>query len=80
MSNMELYNKGYSVNEITDINKLSRSEVEDFIKSITPEDLKNHKIHMRNRIIEMNNNDYTANAISQITSVSLSLIKKILSE
>ncbi len=80
MSNMELYNKGYSVNEITDINKLSREEVEDFIKSITPENLKSHKIYMRNRIIEMNNNDYTANAISQITSVSLSLIKKILSE
>lgn len=78
MTNIELYKKGFTVAEIRSMNNLSETEVEDFIKSISPDDLKSHKIRIRNRIIEMYDNGYSINVINKKTSVSISIIKEIL--
>lgn len=78
MTNIELYKKGFTVAEIRSMNNLSETEVEDFIKSISPDDLKSHKIRIRNRIIEMYDNGYSINVINKKTSVSISIIKDIL--
>jgi hypothetical protein len=78
MNNIELYKKGFTVAEIKNTNNLSETEVDNFIKSISPDDLKSHKIRVRNRIIEMYNNGYSINVINKKTSVSISIIKEIL--
>lgn len=78
MNNIALYKDGFTITEITRKNNLSDMEVQKFIKEISPSDLKAHKIKIRNRIIEMNNEGYTINAINKKTSVSVSIIKEIL--
>lgn len=78
MNNIELYKDGFTITEITRKNNLSDREVQKFIKEISPSNLKIHKIKIRNRIIEMNNEGYTINAINKKTSVSVSIIKEIL--
>ncbi|MCI9545805.1 MAG: hypothetical protein HFH60_03810 [Lachnospiraceae bacterium] len=78
MNNIELYREGFTITEITRKNNLSDMEVQNFIKEISTSDLKIHKIKIRNRIIEMNDEGYTINAINKKTSVSISIIKDIL--
>ena len=78
MNNLELYRKGYTVSEITAMNNLSFEEVEEFIKAVDSDSLKDHKILLKNRIIEFYNNGYSVNAISKKTSVSVSIIKDML--
>lgn len=78
MNNIELYRKGFTVAEIRSMNNLSDIEVEDFIKSISSEDLKTHKIAIKNRITQLYNEGYSINVINKKTSVSVSIIKEIL--
>lgn len=78
MKNIELYRKGFTVAEIRSMNNLSDVEVEDFIKSILPGDLKSHKITIRNRIIQLYDEGYSINVINKKTFVSVSIIKEIL--
>ncbi len=78
MNNIELYKKGFTIAEIKSLNNLSDTDVEYFIKSISSDDLKSHKVRIRNRIIEMNNEGYSINVINKKTSVSISIIKEIL--
>ena len=76
--NIELYRKGYTIAEIKAMNDLNDKEIEDFIKSISSNDLTTHKIRIRNRIIELYNDGYSVNVINKKTSVSISIIKDIL--
>ena len=75
---LDLYKEGYTVAEIKAMTELSEKETEDFVKNIKSEDLSIHKTAIRNRIIDMYNNGYSVNVINKKTSVSVSIIKKIL--
>lgn len=80
MSNIELYRAGYTLAEIKDKNLLSDSDIENFIKEIASEDLKSHKIKIKERIIELNNQGYSVNAINKKLYVSASIIKDVLKQ
>lgn len=75
---LDLYKEGYTVAEIKAMKELSEKETENFVKNIKSEDLSIHKTAIRNRIIDMYNNGYSVNVINKKTSVSVSIIKKIL--
>lgn len=79
-NNIELYKEGYSIEEISSMNKLTEEDIKNLIDSVSYADMMLHKENLKKRVIELNANGLSANAISKTTAVSLSIVKDFLSE